>query len=202
MIELRLYRQRSCRAPLLRLTSRPKAPRLPPSYSPSNSCFLSISRRLEAATYSPKIGLGGHIRTKDRVLFTRQLSTLINAGLPLSRALHSVEDQVTNKHLKTIINSVSASVEGGSSLSAAFAQYPDVFNQIYISLVAAGETSGTLDKALVRLASQQEKDAAIVGKIRSAMIYPAIVVVLIFGVIIMMLVTVVPQVASLYKDLG
>lgn len=144
----------------------------------------------------------GHISAKDRILFTRQLSTLINAGLPLVRALHTVQDQVANKALKQVIAEVTIAVEGGSSLSDALAQKPKVFNDIYVSLVAAGETSGTLDKALTRLADQQEKDAAIMSKIRSAMIYPAIVVVLIIAVVAFMLVSVVPQVSSLYDDLG
>lgn len=148
-----------------------------------------------------RFGLGGHIGAKDRVLFTRQLSTLINAGLPLARALRTVQDQISNKNLREVISSITASVEGGSSLSAAFAQYPKVFNEIYIALVAAGETSGTLDKTLLRLATQQEKDAAIASKIRSAMIYPAIVLVLIIGVVVLMVTQVVPQVANLYTSL-
>jgi type IV pilus assembly protein PilC len=135
------------------------------------------------------------------VLFTRQLSTLINAGLPLTRALHSVEDQISHQHFREIIASVVASVEGGTSLSQAFSEHPKVFNEIYVAMVAAGETSGTLDKALLRLADQQEKDAAIAGKIRSALIYPAIVLVLIVGVVGLMVVTVVPQVSQLYHDL-
>lgn len=148
-----------------------------------------------------KIGLKRSVSAKDRILFTRQLATLINAGLPLSKAMHSVQDQISHQAFKEIIGEIEASIEGGSSLSEAFAQYPKVFNEIYIALVAAGETSGSLDKALTRLADQQEKDAIIVGKIRSALIYPAIVLVIIVGVIIMMVVTVVPQVASLYSDL-
>jgi type IV pilus assembly protein PilC len=147
-----------------------------------------------------KLGLGGRVSSKERVLFTRQLSTLINAGLPLARALRTVRDQIRNKNFQVIIDNVVASVEGGSSLSDAFAQHPQVFNEIYVA-VAAGETSGTLDKALLRLATQQEKDAAIVSKIRSAMIYPLIVLVLIVGVVGLMLTSVVPQVAKLYSDL-
>lgn len=149
-----------------------------------------------------KVGLGGRVSSKDRVIFTRQLSTLINAGLPLARALRSAEEQVGNQKFKAIISEVIASVEGGSTLSDAFAKHPKVFNEIYIALVAAGETSGTLDKALQRLALQQEKDAAIISKIRSAMIYPAIVLALVVGVMVLMMVQVVPEVAKLYEDLN
>ena len=149
-----------------------------------------------------KLGIGTHVGAKERVIFTRQLSTLINAGLPLARALRTVQDQITNKTLHDVIGNVLAAVEGGMSLADAFAEHPKIFNNIYISLVAAGEASGTLDKALLRLATQQEKDAAIVAKIRSALIYPAIVMVLIIGVVGFMVIYVVPQVADLYKSLG
>jgi len=149
-----------------------------------------------------KLGLAGRVGTKDRVVFTRQLSTLINAGLPLARALRTVQGQITNKTLNDVINNVLASVEGGMPLSAAFAEHPNIFNNIYVSLVAAGEASGTLDKALLRLATQQEKDAAITSKIRSAMIYPAIVLILIVAVVTFMVIYVVPQVATLYQGLG
>lgn len=148
-----------------------------------------------------RLGIKRGVSAKDRVLFTRQLSTLINAGLPLAKALRTVQEQISHKAFQEIIGAVVADVEGGSSLADAFARYPKVFNEIFIALVAAGETSGSLDKTLLRLADQQEKDAAIVSKIRSAMIYPIIVLVIIVGVIGLMLVTVVPQVAALYASL-
>lgn len=142
------------------------------------------------------------VKARDRVIFTRQLSTLINAGLPLVQSLRTVKQQISNKALVSTIDVVIAAVEGGSALSAAFGQHPKVFNQVYIAIVAAGEASGTLDKALERLADQQEKDAAVISKVRSALIYPAIVLGVIVAVLIFMLTTVLPQVASLYKDLG
>lgn len=162
---------------------------------------LEITAKSESDILA-RLGIHGRISTKERVLFTRQLATLINAGLPLSRALHTVQEQINSQAFRDIIGSVVAAVEGGSSLADAFNQHPKVFNEIYISLVSAGEASGTLDKALQRLALQQEKDAAIAGKIRGAMIYPVIVLVLVVGVIILMLTSVVPQVSTLYKDLG
>src|SRR6185369_24906 len=115
-----------------------------------------------------KAGFGTHVGAKDRVIFTRQLSTLINAGLPLTQSLRTVSEQVQNKTLHDVVVAVVSSVEAGMSLSQAFAQYPKIFSDIYVSLVAAGESSGSLDKSLERIAMQQEKDAAIVGKIRSA----------------------------------
>src|SRR3990167_10135198 len=142
------------------------------------------------------------VRTKDIVLFTRQLSTLINAGLPLTQSLSTVRGQINNKTLLVIINQVISDVEGGSTLADAFGKHPKVFNQIYVSLIAAGEASGSLDKSLARIADQQEKDAALVSKIRGAMIYPAIVLVVILSVLLFMLTTVLPQVEQLYTDLG
>jgi type IV pilus assembly protein PilC len=141
------------------------------------------------------------IPAKDKVLFSRQLSTLINAGLPLVQSLRSVGDQTSNKKLKVVINQIIADVEGGSALSASIAKHPDVFNQVYISLIAAGEASGTLDKALERLAIQQEKDADLVSKVRGAMIYPIIVLLVMLGVVGFMIVKVLPQVKILYQGL-
>lgn len=144
----------------------------------------------------------GRITTKDRVVFTRQLATLIGAGLPLSQSLHTVMDQTQNKQLQSIVQEVSAAVEGGRSLSESFAKHPKVFDEVFISLMAAGEISGTLDQSLQRIAAQQEKDAATATKIKGALTYPLIVLVVIFGVMAFMLFTVVPQVEKLYEDLG
>ncbi len=153
-------------------------------------------------------GFGGilaftrRVKTKDKILFSRQLATLINAGLPLVQSLNSVAQQTQNKNFRTIINQVISSVEGGSALSAAMAQHPDVFSNIYVSLIEAGEASGTLDKALERLAMQQEKDAEILSKVRGAMIYPAIVLVVMGLVMTFMVVKVLPQVEVLYEGIG
>jgi type IV pilus assembly protein PilC len=141
------------------------------------------------------------IKVKDKILFSRQLSTLINAGLPLVQGLRSVGAQTTNKAFKTVINQVIADVEAGKSFSQALAVHPKVFNRVYVSLVEASETSGTLDKGLERLADQQEKDADIVSKVRGAMIYPCIVLLVMMGVVTFMVVKVLPQVQSIYAGL-
>jgi type IV pilus assembly protein PilC len=141
------------------------------------------------------------IKTKDKVLFSRQLSTLINAGLPLVQSLRSVNNQTTSKAFKVVINKVIADVEAGSTLSGAFSKHPEAFNQVYISLIAAGEASGTLDKALERLAVQQEKDADLIRKVRGAMTYPVIVVFVMLAVVGFMIVKVLPQVQTLYDGM-
>ena len=145
--------------------------------------------------------LTSRIKTSDKVLFSRQLSTLINAGLPLVQSLRSVASQTENKVLKNIVGRVITDVEGGSALSVALGRHPNAFNKVFISMVAAGEASGTLDKALERLANQQEKDAEIISKVRGAMIYPAVVMAVMGAVVGFMIIKVLPQVEILYNDL-
>lgn len=140
------------------------------------------------------------ISNKDRIIFTRQLATLINAGLPLTQSLRTVVEQTSNKGLVVIVNQVISSVEGGTSFAESLAKHPKVFNAVYIALVAAGESSGTLDQALERIAAQQEKDADMISKVRGALVYPIIVTVVIVGVVVFLLTTVVPQIELLYKD--
>ncbi|MBR3131556.1 type II secretion system F family protein [Candidatus Saccharibacteria bacterium] len=142
------------------------------------------------------------VGTKDRIIFTRQFSTLIGAGLPMSRSLKTAAEQATSASMKAVIEEVTASVEAGKSLSEALSQHPDVFNDVYLSLVAAGEMSGTLDTALARLAAQDEKDANMISKIRGAMVYPGIIFVVIIAVLAFMMVLVVPEVRKLYSDMN
>lgn len=144
----------------------------------------------------------GRITTKDKVVFTRQLSTLIAAGLPLAQSLHTLVDQTQNRRLRAVIQELIASIEGGHSLHDSFSKHPEVFDKLFLALVAAGEASGTLDEALQRIAAQQEKDAYITSKIRGALTYPIIVLLVIVGVLVFMLFTVVPQVEKLYADLN
>lgn len=141
------------------------------------------------------------VKIKDKVLFSRQLATLINAGLPLLQSLRSVAKQTQNKNFQIVINQIISDVEGGKALSVAMGNHPEVFNRVYVSLIAAGETSGTLDKALERLAFQQEKDAEILSKVRGAMIYPLIVLLVMGAVVGFMIVKVLPQVEVLYEGL-
>lgn len=161
---------------------------------------------LDIKSEDEKSGLIGkltnRITTKDKIIFLRQLSTLIGAGLPLAQSLRTVAEQTENKKMQETIQDILTEIEGGKSLSVSMKKYPEIFDTIVIALVSAGEASGTLDEALKRVATQKEKDAAIVGKIRGAMIYPAIVLAVIIGVMLFMLLTVVPQVEGLYENLG
>ena len=146
-------------------------------------------------------GFGKKVKTKDRILFARQLSTLINAGLPLVQSLRTVQRQTSSKSMKIVIAGVIGQVEAGKNFSDALAMHPKVFNTVFVSLIAAGEVSGTLDRSLERLAFQQEKDAEIMGKIRGALVYPAVVILVMVAVISFMLVGVLPQVKVLYDGL-
>jgi type IV pilus assembly protein PilC len=141
------------------------------------------------------------IKTKDKVLFSRQLATLVNAGLPLAQSLQTVGEQTKNKYFKSLIGRIITEVESGATLSNAMATYPDVFDDIYVNLVAAGESSGTLDKALERLAVRQEKDAELMSKIRGALIYPVLVIVVMVLVVGFLVVRVIPQVEEVYKGI-
>lgn len=143
----------------------------------------------------------GRIKAKDKILFSRQLSTLVNAGLPLVQSLRTVSAQTQNKQFKVVINQVIGDVESGTSLSVAMGRHPEAFDTIYVSLIAAGEVSGTLDVSLERLAFQQEKDAELASKIKGALVYPAIVMLVMVAVVTFMLVGVLPQVRVLYEGM-
>jgi type IV pilus assembly protein PilC len=163
--------------------------------------LVPVEIKLAGSSNSFIGGVGQKVPTKEKILFIRQLATLINAGLPLIQAIRSALDQTQNKALKNVIKKMISDVEGGAQLSVAMAHHPKVFNQINIALVAAGETSGTLDKALDRMALQQEKDASIMGKIKGALAYPVVILCVMGGVLTFMMVKVLPTVAGIYKSL-
>jgi type IV pilus assembly protein PilC len=144
----------------------------------------------------------GKVKQKDLVIFTRELSTMISAGVPLTRGLATLQAQVENKYFKTILASVNHDVESGSPLADSMAKFPDAFNEVYVNMVRAGEAGGILDEILKRLASQVEKDASIRKKIRSAMAYPVVIltvtVIAFFGIMIFIL----PKIGKIIKDLG
>lgn len=162
---------------------------------------ISVISADEVVIAGIKVKRSSKIKTKDKVVFTRQLSTLVNAGLPILQALDTATEQVASVSFRQLLEGIKAQVQGGSSLSKAFALHPKVFNKTYTSLISAGEISGTLDQALDRLATQLEKEQAISSKVKGAMIYPLIVLGVIMLVLVFMLTTVVPQVALLYDDL-
>jgi type IV pilus assembly protein PilC len=155
----------------------------------------------KSSNSNPLSKIQHRIKTKQKVIFSQQLSTMINAGLPLVQSLNTVEGQTQNPAFKEVIGAIIKDVESGSSLADAMSRHPRVFNGVFVSLVAAGEASGTLDTSLERLANQQEKDAEIMSKVRGAMLYPVIVLFVLGAVVGFMITTVLPQVQTLYDGL-
>lgn len=147
-------------------------------------------------------GLGGKVKSKVLTTFTRQLATLVDAGLPLLRGMRVLEKQERNPTLKSIIGDLSLAVEGGSTFSEALAQHPKVFNRLYVNMVKAGELGGVLEVVLNRLSEFQEKAQKIKGKVVAAMFYP--VAVLVVAVVIMgvLVVIVIPKFKEVFAGLG
>lgn len=164
--------------------------------------FAPLSIVEEGTSNSVFAKFTNRVTVKDRIVFSRQLATLIGAGLPLAQSMRTIAEQTENKRFRSVVEEILTDIEAGKTLSDSFAKYPDLFDKVFLSLIKAGEASGTLDDALKRIANQQEKDAAMMGKIKGALTYPIIVLVVIFGVMAFMMFTVVPQVEKLYDDLG
>ncbi|MBT3286840.1 MAG: type II secretion system F family protein [Victivallales bacterium] len=142
------------------------------------------------------------IRRKDLTTATRQLATLLDAGLPLVRAVRTLERQAkTNPPLRKVLGSVADSVEGGSTFSEALASHPKSFNHLYVNMVRAGEASGALETVLNRLAEFMEKAARIMGKVKSAMIYPVIVLTVAGGITSALMVFIVPKFAKMFDEM-
>jgi len=142
------------------------------------------------------------VKFKDLVVFTRQLSTMVSAGVPLARSLATLQGETNSKYFGQVIGAVNKDIEGGTPFADALAKFPNVFNEVYVNMVRAGEAGGILDEILKRLASQVEKDSTIRKKIKSAMAYPvailSITVVAFFGIMIF----VIPKIGKIMKDLS
>jgi type IV pilus assembly protein PilC len=142
------------------------------------------------------------VKTKDLIVFTRQFSTMIDAGLPLIQGLDILANQEENRTFKKVLMQVKLDVEGGSSLAEALKKHPKVFDNLYVNLVAAGEMGGILDTILQRLAAYIEKNARLVSKVKGALIYPVTIMAIAVVVILIMLVFVIPVFAEMFTDFG
>ncbi len=149
----------------------------------------------------PACLFGGRIRPKALAVFTRQLATLVEAGMPLLRGLRLLQEQEENQALKHTIGTLAASIESGCSLSEAFAAHPKLFNPLYLNMVRAGELSGALEVTLRRLAEFMEKAHRIKGKVKAALFYPAAVLFVATGILCLLLVFVVPRFEQVFHDL-
>ena len=138
----------------------------------------------------------------ELAVFTRQMSTIINSGIPLTQGLDIIADQIKNRRFKEIINGVSNDVKSGLSLEDALRKHPDAFSELYVNMAVAGEKSGNLPDILSRLAKYMEREASVKGKIKSAMTYPLVVISVAITITGFILYKVVPTFANLFKDLG
>ncbi len=142
------------------------------------------------------------VKNDHLVVFTRELSAMVSAGVPLLRALTSLQDHSESPALKKVLAGIIKDVEGGASLADSLAKYPESFSDVYINMVRAGESAGILDEILKRVAFQQEKNASIRKKIKSAMTYPTVLVVITVGAFFGLMLFVIPQIGKILVDLG
>src|SRR5436190_2576065 len=142
------------------------------------------------------------VKLKELAVFSRQFATMVNSGLPILRALSILADQTSSAELARVLGECRLDIEQGSSLSAALQKHPKIFNDLYVSMVKSGETGGSLDSVLLRLADMIENEVKLRGKIKSAMTYPIAVVALVSLIMAAMLLFVVPQFKSIYAQLG
>jgi len=166
-----------------------------------------LNRNLLVVSIQEKIGkkgktAGGKVALADLVIFTRQLATMIDAGLAMVQSLQALIEQTTNKVMRDVLKDVCTRVEGGDSFSEALQKHPKVFNRLYVCMVGAGERGGLLAEILARLATYLESTARLRKKVKSAMMYPIIVTTVAVGITIFLLVKVVPVFSDVYKGFG
>lgn len=163
---------------------------------------LSLNETKTAKTLSMFSKGAGKVKTKDLVIFTRQLSTMVSAGVPILRALTTLSQQAESAGLKKALEEVGKDVQSGTALGDAFAKHPSVFDDVYVNMIKAGEAGGILDDILKRLAIQQEKNDLMRKKIKSAMAYPVVLMVITIGAFFGLMFFVVPQIGQILKDLA
>jgi type IV pilus assembly protein PilC len=144
----------------------------------------------------------GTIPLSEKVLFSQELATLVNAGVPISQSLEILEKQTSNKKFKEVVTQLAKDVDNGASLSSALEKNPKVFSPLFSNMVKSGEIGGTLDESLNRLAEQMNKDRELVAKIRGAMIYPIVIFIGMIGALIFMMVTIIPKLQGMFDELG
>jgi type IV pilus assembly protein PilC len=146
--------------------------------------------------------VGGSVKPKSLAMFTRQLATLIDSGLPLLRSLTVLEKQEPNPVLRATVSALAENVQGGATFSESLAQHPKIFNKLYVNMVKAGELGGVLETVLNRLSEYQEKAEKLKSKIVSAMVYPVIVMIIAVGILVFLLIFIVPKFTEMFSDTG
>src|ERR1022692_4446806 len=163
-----------------------------------------LNRNMLVLSIQEKVGKqgrtsGGRVSLADLVIFTRQLSTMIDAGLAMVQSLQALADQTDNKVMRDVIKDVTTRVEGGDSFSDALQKHPKVFNRLYYSMVGAGEKGGLLAEILARLAVYQENTARLRKKVKTAMMYPTVVTIVAILITTFLLIKVVPVFGDIYS---
>src|SRR5689334_10208277 len=166
-----------------------------------------LNRNMLVVSIQEKVGKkgrtsGGSVALADLVIFTRQLATMIDAGLAMVQSLQALADQTSNKVMRDVIKDVCARVEAGDSFSEALQKHPKVFNRLYVCMVAAGERGGLLAEILARLATYLESSARLRKKIKSAMMYPTVVTIVAICITTFLLVKIVPVFGDIYTSFG
>src|SRR6266852_3425492 len=166
-----------------------------------------LNRNLLVVSIQERVGkkgktAGGKVALADLVIFTRQLATMIDAGLAMVQSLQALIEQTTNKVMRDTIKDVCTRVEGGDSFSEALQKHPKVFNRLYVCMVGAGEKGGLLAEILARLATYLENTARLRKKVKSAMMYPTAVTTIALGITVFLLVKVVPVFGEIYSGFG
>jgi len=152
--------------------------------------------------YMKKLPMVGRVGSKDLVLFTRQLSSMLASGLTLIKSLQILKDQISNKTLQETIGGTLLDLQEGRTFAESISRYPEIFSPVYVALVKAGESSGSLDKVFLRLALNLEKQQKLKNKVKGALIYPIIVITLMIVVTFILMIAVIPQLSGLYDGLG
>jgi len=161
--------------------------------------IVSITEQKKRASIFKK---STKIKSDDLILFSRQLATMVNAGLPLVQGLDTLADQMENPSLKTLIRKLEDDVAGGESFSQALLKHQKVFSEFYVSMIRAGEESGTLDEILNRLATYLENSAKLARKVKSALVYPAVVTVMSILIVMVLILKVVPTFKNIFDAFG
>lgn len=164
---------------------------------------VSVKENKGISSFSLNDLLGANrVKADDLVMFTRQLSAMVGAGVPLLRALNSLQEHTESAELKKLLGGIIKDVEEGATLANALGKYPNTFSDVYINMVRAGEAAGILDEILKRLAMQQEKNATIRKKVKSAMTYPMVLIGITIIAFFGLMLFVIPQIGKIVGDLG
>lgn len=144
----------------------------------------------------------GFVTSTEKVMFSKELATMVSAGIPILQAIHILQDQASSPKLKGATVQIAQDIEGGLSLSSAMEKHPSIFSPLYINMVKAGEIGGMLDDTLEKMADEIEKEHELVASVRGAMTYPTVIMVVMVGVVFYLLTNVIPKISTVFTDLG